>query len=182
TLLEILQGRAAALGCELRFEKEVEDLEAHRSADLVVACDGVASKVRAAHAERLGARVEEGATRFAWLGTTLPLDAFTFVFAETDPGLLMVHAYPFDGGRATWIVECHEETWRAAGFDRADEVTTVATCERLLGPWLEGHPLLANRSIWRRFPTVTCERWSFDNVVVLGDAAHTAHFSIGSGT
>ncbi len=94
----------------------------------------------------------------------------------------MVHAYPFDGERSTWIVECHEETWRAAGFDRASEEATVALCQRLLAPWLDGHELLANRSIWRRFPTVTCERWSFDNVVLLGDAAHTAHFSIGSGT
>lgn len=182
TLLGLLQRRAAALGCELVFGSEVEGIEAHGDADLVVAADGVASRVRAAHAARLGATIEEGATRFAWLGTTLPLDAFTFVFAETEAGLLMVHAYPFDGGRATWIVECHEETFRAAGFDRASEAETVATCERLLAPWLEGHPLLANRSIWRRFPTVACDRWHFDNVVLLGDAAHTAHFSIGSGT
>jgi len=182
SLLDVLQRRAGALGCELVFRSEVEGIEAHRAADLVVAADGVASRVRAAHAARLGATVDEGETRFAWLGTTLPLDAFTFVFAETEAGLLMVHAYPFDGGRATWIVECHEETFRAAGFDRASEAETVATCERLLAPWLDGHPLLANRSIWRRFPTVVCERWHFDNVVLLGDAAHTAHFSIGSGT
>jgi len=182
TLLDILQRRAVELGCEISFRSEVPDPSRLLDADLVVGADGVSSKVRALWADRFGARVEEGACRFSWLGTTLPLEAFTFVFAETEAGLLMVHAYPYDGGRSTWIVECHEETFRRAGFDRADEATTVATCERLLAPWLSGHPLLANRSIWRRFPTVTCERWSFGNVVLLGDAAHTAHFSIGSGT
>ena len=182
TLLDILQRRAAEVGCELNFRTEVTDVERLLDADLVVACDGANSRVRARWADRFGAAVEEGACRFSWLGTTLPLDAFTFVFAETEVGLLMVHAYPFDGGRATWIVECHEETWRRAGFDGVGEAETVATCERLLAPWLSGHPLLANRSVWRRFPTVTCERWHFGNVVLLGDAAHTAHFSIGSGT
>jgi len=182
TLLEVLQRRALELGCRLRFRTEVEELEPLLDADLVVACDGVHSRVRTRFADRFGARVEEGACRFSWLGTTLPLDAFTFVFAETEPGLLMVHAYPYDGGRSTWIVECHEETWRRAGFENAGEAATVATCERLLAPWLSGHPLLANRSLWRRFPTVTCERWHFGNIVLLGDAAHTAHFSIGSGT
>jgi anthraniloyl-CoA monooxygenase len=182
TLLDVLQRRAVELGCSLRFRAEVEDLDRLLDADLVVACDGVNSQVRTRFADRFGARVEEGACRFSWLGTTLPLEAFTFVFAETDPGLLMVHAYPYDGGRSTWIVECHEETWRRAGFDDAGEAETVATCERLLAPWLSGHPLLANRSVWRQFPTVTCDRWHFGNVVLLGDAAHTAHFSIGSGT
>jgi anthraniloyl-CoA monooxygenase len=182
TLLDILQRRAIELGCSLRFRAEVDDLDRLLDADLVVACDGVNSQVRTRYADRFGARVEEGACRFSWLGTTLPLEAFTFIFAETDPGLLMVHAYPYDGGRSTWIVECHEETWRRAGFDDAGEAETVATCERLLAPWLSGHPLLANRSVWRQFPTVTCDRWHFGNVVLLGDAAHTAHFSIGSGT
>jgi anthraniloyl-CoA monooxygenase len=150
--------------------------------DLVIAADGVNSAIRGQHAAELGARVEEGATRFCWLGTDLELEAFTFVFAETPVGLLMVHAYPYAGGRSTWIVECHEETWRRAGLDAANEEASRAICERLLAPWLEGHRLLANRSIWRRFPTVTCERWSAGNLVLLGDAAHTAHFSIGSGT
>lgn len=182
TLLEILQRRAAALGCELHFRAEIGDLGELREADLVVAADGVNSGVRSQHADRFAPVIEEGACRFTWLGTTLPLDAFTFIFAETAAGLLRVHAYPFDGGRSTWIVECRDETWRRAGFEGASDEETVARCERLLAPWLAGHPLLANRSLWRRFPTVTCGSWHFDNVVLLGDAAHTAHFSIGSGT
>ncbi len=182
TLLDILQRRAAELGCELNFRSEVADVARLLDADLVVGADGVHSMVRGLWGERFGAKVEEGACRFSWLGTTLPLGAFTFVFAETEAGLVMVHAYPFDGGRATWIVECHEDTWRRAGFEGTSEAETAATCERLLAPWLSGHPLLANRSVWRRFPTVTCERWHFGNAVLIGDAAHTAHFSIGSGT
>ena len=120
--------------------------------------------------------------RFTWLGTDCALPAFTFVFEETEHGLFQVHAYPFAAGRCTFIVECGEETWRRAGLDRASEAETVAFCERLFADHLDGHRLLANRSIWRQFPTVRCGRWHHDNVVLLGDAAHTAHFSIGSGT
>ncbi len=181
-LLEILQRRALELGCDLRFESDVTDVEEHLDADLVVAADGVNSAVRERFASELGPRVELGSCRFSWLGTDLPLDAFTFLFVDTPHGLFQVHAYPYDGGRATFIVETHEETWRDAGLDRADEAATVATCERLFAEHLRGHRLVTNRSIWRRFPTVTCERWHHRNVVLLGDAAHTAHFSIGSGT
>jgi anthraniloyl-CoA monooxygenase len=183
TLLELLARRATELGCELVYGREATVDEALASgADLVLGADGANSAVRERFADRFGPRVELGLCRFSWLGTDLPLDAFTFLFVETPHGLFQAHAYPYEAGRATFIVETHEESWRAAGLDRAGEAETVAVCERLFADELDGHRLLANRSIWRRFPTVACERWSHGRVVLLGDAAHTAHFSIGSGT
>lgn len=192
-LLQILQGRATELGVTLEFESEVR-LEAVRAeADLVVACDGIGSETRGQLAEQFQPTIEPRACRFTWLGTTKPLEAFTFHFKEDRHGLWMVHAYPFqrgeengDGGagaaRGTWIVETHEDTWRAAGLEHADEAETVAFCTALFADELGGHELLANRSIWRRFPNVRNESWVDGNVVLLGDAAHSAHFSIGSGT
>jgi anthraniloyl-CoA monooxygenase len=152
---------------------------------LVLCGDGVASLVRSKWADTFRPTVTQGKARFAWLGTTKPLKAFTFVFAPTDHGMFAVHAYPYRTSPttlSTWIVECHEDTWRKAGLDRCDEAETRTRMEALFAPWLDGHPLLINRSIWRSFPTVTCERWSAGKFVLLGDASHTAHFSIGSGT
>ena len=183
SLLSILQRRAARLGCELRFEEEVADPESLLgAADLVVACDGVNSLLRERFAASFRPRVELGESRFSWLGTTRPLDAFTFLFVETPHGLFQAHAYPYAEGRSTFIVETDEAAWRAAGLAAASEVDTVAICERIFRDQLDGHRLLANRSLWRRFPTVVCESWRHENVVLIGDAAHTAHFSIGSGT
>ena len=182
-LLRELARRATELGCDLRWGSEAAVDEALAGgADLVLGADGANSAVRERFADAFGPRVEPGRCRFSWLGTDLPLSAFTFLFVETPHGLFQVHAYPYAEGLATFIVETHEEAWRAAGLDRADEAETVAICERLFAAELGGRRLLANRSIWRRFPTVTCERWSHGRVVLLGDAAHTAHFSIGSGT
>jgi anthraniloyl-CoA monooxygenase len=186
-LLEILHDRARELGVGLVFEDEVDDLSRLAGADLIVAADGVGSAVRRAHLETFRPRIDWRKCRFSWLGTTRPLDAFTFVFEPTEHGLFQVHAYPFGDGLATWIVECREEVWRRAGLEGASEEETVAFCERLFAPYLDGHRLLSNRSIWRRFPTVQCETWHADDaspapIVLLGDAAHTAHFSIGSGT
>ncbi len=187
-LLLILQRRCREVGVRLHFEVELDSWEAvEESADLVVGADGVNSVLRAQASDALGASVAMGTTRFSWLGTTLPLDAFTFVFQSTDWGLFQVHAYPFSsdpklGELGTWIVECTESTWQAAGLDTASEEDTVAFCERIFQDHLNGHSLLSNRSIWRRFPTVRCQRWGEGKRVLLGDAAHTAHFSIGSGT
>ena len=181
-LLEILQQRAAALGVETTFEKEAAGPEAFPDADLVVAADGVNSRVRDGHAADFRPSIRWGACRFSWLGTDLPLRAFTFVFKRNEHGLFQVHAYPFEKSLSTWIVECREETWRRAGLDGASEAETVAYCEKLFAEELKGHRLLANRSVWRSFPEVSCGSWSAGNVVLLGDAAHTAHFSIGSGT
>ncbi len=182
TLLSILQRRARALGCKLHFEDDVKRIEPLLDAELVIAGDGVNSLVRERFSESFRPRIELGDCRFSWLGTTKPLRAFTFLFVESPYGLFQVHAYPFAETRSTFIVETHEETWRAAGLEHADEGETVSLLERLFADHLDGHRLLANRSIWRRFPTVTCESWRHENVVLLGDAAHTAHFSIGSGT
>jgi anthraniloyl-CoA monooxygenase len=187
-LLEIFHARARELGVQLHFQREVDEREIAAGADLVVVADGIHSRVRERSAEVFGPSVDWRTCRFTWLGTTKPLDAFTFVFKENEHGLWMVHAYPFRREaapgevRGTWIVETHEQTWAAAGMDRASEEDTVAYCERLFADELGGHRLRSNKSIWRRFPTVRNERWHDGRVVLLGDAAHSAHFSIGSGT
>jgi anthraniloyl-CoA monooxygenase len=181
-LLLILQRRARELGVELEFEREVGSLAEVAGADFILAADGVNSRVRAELADRFRPELDWGKCRFSWLGTDLPLDAFTFIFEPTEHGLFQVHAYPFEDGLATWIVECREEVWRRAGLEDADEARTVEFCEALFAPYLDGHRLLANRSLWRAFPTVRCQTWIADNVLLVGDAAHTAHFSIGSGT
>ncbi len=140
------------------------------------------SQIRERYAEHFRPTVEMGACRFTWLGTTKELDAFTFIFRENEHGLFVVHAYPFEKDRSTFIVECHEDTWRRAGLDQATEEETVAYMSELFADHLDGHELLTNNSIWRAFPLVKNEKWHYQNVVLLGDAAHTAHFSIGSGT
>lgn len=181
-LLEIFQRRARGLGVGLHFERDVTDVASLPPSDLVVAADGIQSAIRTKHADWFGASIDWRKAKFTWLGTTKPLKAFTFVFLETEWGVFQVHAYPFEANLSTWIVECHEDTWRRAGLEHATESDTVAFCEKLFEPFLDGHRLLSNRSIWRTFPTVRCERWVHGNTVLLGDAAHTAHFSIGSGT
>jgi anthraniloyl-CoA monooxygenase len=182
SLLQIFHDRCRELGVVLAFESEVKDPEALRSADLVIAADGANSLVRQRYEASFRPSIAWGACRFAWLGTNLPLRAFTFVFRENEHGLFTVHAYPFGESTSTWIVECREETWRRAGLDRASEAETTAYVERLFADHLQGHRILTNKSIWRSFPTVSCGSWRHENVVLLGDAAHTAHFSIGSGT
>ena len=188
-LLQIFHERAAELGVELIFEREVDEDEIARQADLVIACDGINSKVREDHREVFEPSLDWRHCRFTWLGTTKQLDAFTFVFKENEHGLWMVHAYPFQEGsgaageaRGTWIVETHEDTWQRAGMADATQEQTVAYCEKLFADELGGERLLANRSIWRRFPNVVNKHWYDGKVVLLGDAAHSAHFSIGSGT
>ena len=184
TLLEVLARRARALGVEVRWQREVGDLSDPElaGADLIVAADGVASAIRERMADRFEPRVDLRRNRFVWLGSTRPFPAFTFYFKQSPAGLWRTHAYQYAPGRSTFIVEAREETWQASGLGEGDERATVAYLERLFVDELEGHPLLANRSIWRRFPTVRNARWHVDNVVLLGDAAHTAHFSVGSGT
>lgn len=182
-LLLILQRRARELGVEMHFETAVDDVDRLAAEhDLVVAADGVNSRVRTHFADSFQPSLDWRKCKFAWFGTTKRMTAFTFVFRQTEWGLFQVHAYPFESGRGTWIVECREETWRRAGLDRLDEAQSAAFCKDLFRDHLEGEELLTNRSIWRTFPTVRCESWRHDNVVLIGDAAHTAHFSIGSGT
>ncbi len=181
-LLTILHDRARELGVDLRFRDEVPDVAALRDHDLVIGADGVNSRVREQLASQFEPSLDWRKCKFAWFGTDLDMRAFTFHFVETPHGLFQVHAYPFEKGRGTWIVECREEVWRRAGLDAMDEAQSAKWCEALFAEQLRGHRLLTNKSLWRTFPTVRCERWHADNVVLLGDAAHTAHFSIGSGT
>ena len=181
-LLQILQERCRELGVTLHFQTEVEDLGQFADADLIVAADGANSRVRELLAEHFRPSIDWRKCKFAWFGTDKEMRAFTFIFLQNEHGLFQVHAYPFQKGLGTWIVECREEVWRKAGLDQADEEQSIRYCEELFAEYLDGHHLLADKSVWRTFPTVRNETWHYENVVLLGDAAHTAHFSIGSGT
>jgi len=181
-LLQILQGRAERLGVSLRYRTEVTDLEPFRKSDLIVAADGINSRIRAQHADAFRPGIEEGKAKFIWLGTTRPFDAFTFLCKENEHGFFTVHAYQFDEKTSTFIVETDEESWRSAGLDGGDVDDTVAYLEALFGDELQGHKLLTNKSEWINFRRVRNERWYTGNVVLLGDAARTAHFSVGSGS
>ena len=182
TLLRVLQEQACAAGVELLFEQEVSNLEALRDADLLVAADGSNSAIRQLLHDRIATTVDLRPNRFVWLGTTKPFPAFTFYFKHDAHGLWRVHAYQYGPDHSTFIVECGEQTWKAAGMDRATEPETAAFLERLFATELDGHSLITNRSIWRQFPTIRTTPWWSEKIVLLGDAAHTAHFSVGSGT
>jgi anthraniloyl-CoA monooxygenase len=181
-LLDLLQRRCADLGVRLCFQSEVTDLAAWTDADLIVAADGVNSAVRTRYAEHFRPRIDACRNKFVWLGTTYPFPAFTFIFKPSEHGLWRVHAYRYNATDSTFILESTEDTWRRAGLAGASEDDTLAFAEALFARELDGHRLLKNRSVWRNFPTVSNAWWSHGNVVLVGDAAHTAHFSIGSGT
>jgi anthraniloyl-CoA monooxygenase len=166
----------------LRFESEAADPAAWADADLVVAADGINSAVRGRYADHLRPRIDVRRNKFVWLGTTFPFRAFTFIFKVSEAGLWRVHAYRYNATDSTFILETTEDAWRRAGLADATEDDTLAFAEGLFARELEGHRLLKNRSVWRNFPTVRNAHWFHRNVVLVGDAAHTAHFSIGSGT
>ncbi len=186
-LLNILQIRAESLGVELEFEREVTDLADFADADLIIASDGINSRIRGLYAEHFRPAIALQQNKFVWLGTHQLFDAFTFIFVKSEWGWFQAHAYRFNDTTSTFIVETREETWRAAGLEHADTDTTIAFCEALFAPWLGGHALLSNArhlrgSPWINFPRVSNESWVHGNIVLMGDAAHSAHFSIGSGT
>jgi anthraniloyl-CoA monooxygenase len=184
-LLSLLQERCRALGVNLHFETRIEaETIGQRFADcdFIVAAQGVNSPIRERHAEAFGARIVETRNTFCWLGSTRPLDAFTFFFVNTEHGPFCTHTYQYEAGRSTWVMETTPECWTAAGLDAMSEAESAAYLERVFAEHLDGHRLLTNRSIWRNFPTVSCASWRCGNIALLGDAKATAHWSIGSGT
>jgi anthraniloyl-CoA monooxygenase len=198
-LLNILQDRCLELGVELVFETDVQDdqaIAAQYNADLVIASDGLNSRIRSRYAATFQPDVELRNCRFVWLGTHKTFDAFTFAFEQTEHGWFTAHAYQFDASTSTFIVETPDAVWKAHGLDQMSQQDGIAFCERLFAKYLDGNPLMNNAThvrgsaIWIRFPRVVCERWvHFETmggkrvpIVLMGDAAHTAHFSIGSGT
>ncbi|MFJ5808060.1 bifunctional salicylyl-CoA 5-hydroxylase/oxidoreductase [Streptomyces sp. NPDC093093] len=182
-LLEILHERCAGLGVRLRFRAEAPDArELAASHDLVIAADGVHSATRESGAGHYGPSVTPGRCRYVWLAADFAFESFRFEIAETEHGVMQLHAYPYAADASTVIVEMREEVWRAAGLDLCDEDESAARCAKIFSEALRGRPLRGNRSTWTRFHTVVNARWSQGNVALLGDAAHTAHFSIGSGT
>src|SRR5262249_15580236 len=200
-LLDILQDRARALGVILRFETEFESADDYRDYDLVVAADGANSKIRTALAHVFKPDIDVRACKYIWLGTRQRFqDAFTFIFEETGHGWIWAHAYQFDADTATFIVECSEATWRRLGFDAISQEAATAACEGMFAKYLGAHSLAPNGrpaapklagasasgggrgSAWLNFHRVQCEKWSHENLVLMGDAAATAHFSVGSGT
>jgi anthraniloyl-CoA monooxygenase len=191
SLLLILQERARSLGVDLRFEQEVTDPASLEGYDLVVAGDGVNSRVREIYRDHFTPRADVGVAKYIWFGTTQHFDALTFIFVENEHGYFGVHAYPSDGETSTFIVETDEDSWRRAGLDKVDAAALVpgesdeesrAYCEEIFAEHLGEHGLLTNNSKWLNFRTIANVTWHRGNTVILGDAAHTAHFSVGSGT
>jgi anthraniloyl-CoA monooxygenase len=183
-LLNIFHDRCDELGVRLKFNTDIQSVDELRPSDydLVVAGDGITSLLREAYKDEFGTTMDWRRNKFCWLATTKPLNDFEFIFRHNEHGWWWVHAYRYEEGTTTWIVETSEETWRAAGMEDASEEDTKAYCEKLFRDDLDGHPITTNRSVWRTFPVVRNEKLYYRNIVLMGDAVRSAHFSIGSGT
>ncbi|WP_396145465.1 bifunctional salicylyl-CoA 5-hydroxylase/oxidoreductase [Flavobacterium sp.] len=182
TLLQLLQQRCIEEGVNLHFEHNVDDLSQFEDADIIIASDGIGSQIRTKFASEFGTKIELKKNRFVWLGSTKPLDAFTYFFRNTEHGLIVAHSYQYEAGMSTWIFECSDETWQKFQFEVTNEEDTITKIAEIFKEELDGHPLISNKSHWRQFPHVTNENWYHKNIVLLGDAKATAHYSIGSGT
>jgi len=182
TLLQLLESRAIELGVKIEFGREVEDLSAFAGSDLIVAADGVNSRVRAMDEAHFGTVTDWRPNKFTWMGSTKPLDAFTFYFQETPHGVFIAHCYQYEPDRSTWVIETDPDTFERAGLADMTEEQSAEFLEGVFRKQLAGHGLIVNRSLWRNFPMIRNARWSKGNVVLLGDAKATAHFSIGAGT
>jgi len=181
-LLQLLQGRAREAGVVMRFGHAVQSMTELAGYDLIVAADGVNSVVRRAFEAELGVQLSHSQNKFAWYGTTKSFDTLTQTFVANERGTFNAHHYRYAPGMSTFIVECDPATWVRAGLDQTDEEQSRRVCEQVFAATLDGHPLISNRSIWRSFPWVWSGRWFYRNHVLIGDALHTAHYSIGSGT
>ncbi len=181
-LLQLLHQRCEEEGVKLNFETEINDLSAFETSDIIVACDGIGSQIRTQFASEFGTTVELKKNRFVWLGSTKPLDAFTYFFRNTEHGLIVAHSYQYEEGMSTWIFECSDETWQKFNFEVTNEQDTIAKISEIFKEELDGHSLISNKSHWRQFPHITNQNWYHKNIVLLGDAKATAHYSIGSGT
>ena len=183
SLLMLVQARARELGVNLHFGDDIADVETlKRDYDLVVAADGVNSRLRENWRDRFQPQTDLRPNHFTWMGSTRPFDAFTFFFKETEHGLFIAHCYQYEAGRSTWVLETDPETFEKAGLGAMDEAQSAAFLEGVFAEELQGHRLITNRSLWRNFPMIRCRHWVVENVVLIGDAKATAHFSIGSGT
>lgn len=182
TLLQLLQQRCTEEGIKIHFEQNVDDLNKFKDSDVIVACDGIGSQIRTKYSQEFGTKIELKKNRFVWLGSTKPLDAFTYFFRNTPYGMIVAHSYQYEKGRSTWIFECSDATWKKAGFEVDNEQDTIDKISNIFKNELDGHNLISNKSHWRQFPAITNDKWYFENIVLLGDAKATAHYSIGSGT
>jgi len=182
TLLKLLHQRCREEGVNLNFEQNIDDLNQYKDADIILASDGIGSGIRTKYEKEFGTKIVLKKNRFVWLGSTKPLDAFTYFFRTTPHGVIVAHTYQYEPGMSTWIFECSDETWQKFNFEVTNEEDTIAKISEIFKEELDGHPLISNKSHWRQFPHVTNEKWYHKNIVLLGDAKATAHYSIGSGT
>lgn len=186
-LLDILAKRAMDLGVEVWFEHQTKDLSDFADADLIVACDGMNSRLRHLYANHFHTNIDVGQNKYIWLGTRKVFDAFTFAFEKTSAGWIWFHAYRFNNDTSTFIAECSPQTWKGLGFDELGSDESMALLENVFETYLDGHSLINQMShfgkaAWLNFKRITNENWQHDNIVLMGDAAHTTHFTIGSGT
>jgi 2-polyprenyl-6-methoxyphenol hydroxylase-like FAD-dependent oxidoreductase len=181
-LLGILQQRASSVGVSMRYDSAIQSVDQLAGYDLIVAADGLNSLVRRSFEGDFGTSLSYSANKFAWYGTTKRFETLSQTFVETEIGAFNAHHYRYSPSMSTFLVECDLATWQRYGFAEKTTEQSQAICERVFAATLEGHPLVSNRSVWRNFPWIWNERWSFRNMVLIGDALHSAHFSIGSGT
>jgi 2-polyprenyl-6-methoxyphenol hydroxylase-like FAD-dependent oxidoreductase len=181
-LLTILQARVRAVGVEPRYDTLIDSVDQLRGYDLIVAADGLNSLVRRTFENDFGASVSHSSNKFAWYGTTKRFETLSQTFVRTDLGAFNAHHYRYSPSMSTFLVECDSATWQRYGFADKSIEQSQAICEQVFAATLDGHTLVSNKSVWRNFPWIWNERWSFKNMVLIGDALHSAHFSIGSGT